>query len=180
MYDYRNFNLAQFPRAVQVAQAYQHYRIKKVTLTFKSAADTFDTTTNNKPFLYYLIDKAGAMPLTSSLQALKACGCKPRALDEKPLKVSWRPSVLEATQAGGSIVTNRYRISPWLSTNNLPTTNTWTPSQVSHQGILFIADAAVDTSTFEVDIEIQIQFKKPTWLTSPQSTTETMVIHATA
>ena len=30
MYDFRNADLASFDRAVQVAKAYQHYRIKKI------------------------------------------------------------------------------------------------------------------------------------------------------
>lgn len=36
-----NTQLVDYPRAVQVAQAYQHYRIKKIKITWKPLYDAF-------------------------------------------------------------------------------------------------------------------------------------------
>ena len=79
MYNFLNLNLADFPRAVQVAQAYQHYRIKQVKLTLKFPYDTFtDAAGNNsKPNLYYMIDKSGSIPVNPTLELLRTLGARP-------------------------------------------------------------------------------------------------------
>lgn len=41
-----NVQLADFPRAVNVGESYQHYRISKVTLRIKSPFDTYQNTGN--------------------------------------------------------------------------------------------------------------------------------------
>lgn len=177
MYRYVNFNLAQFARAASVAQSYQHYRIKSIKLTFKCAADTFTGSDNAKPYLYYLIDKSGSLPVTGvGLDTLKQSGCIPHVFDEKEKVVMWRPSVLEATlNAGGSVTGSKYRVSPWLSTNAVPTASTWTPSTIPHLGIVFTSDQVGTSPTvFTVDMEVQFQFKKPIWQPSAQALPQVM------
>ena len=85
LYSLMDTSLSQFTRAQQVAKAYQHYRIKYVQLKIRSSFDTYavnPATPIGKPYLYYLIDKAGAVPTNVSLEGLKMAGAKPRALDE--------------------------------------------------------------------------------------------------
>ena len=124
LYSLMDTSLSQFTRAQQVAQAYQHYRIKYIQLKIRSSFDTYavnPTTPIGKPYLYYLIDKAGAIPTNVSLEGLKMAGAKPRALDEQTLLIGWRPSVLEASMtAGGPALSAqgaKYTMSPWLNTN---------------------------------------------------------------
>lgn len=54
-----------------------------------------------------MIDKAGAIPTNITLEGLKKMGAKPRALDEKPIVIGWKPSVLEnvMTAGGGAPLT---------------------------------------------------------------------------
>lgn len=173
MFTVRDLQLNQFDRAVQVAQAYQHYRIKKVTFTLKPDYDTYATQLTvgggylSKPSLYFYIDKSGSMISSPTLEMLKQAGCKAFRLDEKPFKISYRPSVLEATlnQSAG-ITANKYRVSPWLSTSAIPTASTWSPSTVQHLGLFLYVETSggsVGTVTFSVDCEVQFQFKKPIW-----------------
>lgn len=170
-----NVQLSDFPRAVNVAEAYQHYRISKVTLRIKSPFDTYQNTgvAYQKPYFYYMIDKSGSIPSSVNLEALKNMGAKPRAMDEKAINVSWRPSVLEFTAtnvAGGIGLPNKYKVSPWLTTAQTPL-GAWTPSQVDHLGIYYGAYAAAtgtpDPITYDVEIEVQFQFKKPLFTQSP-------------
>lgn len=171
MYSAMNISLADYVRAPIVAQAYQHYRIKYVTLTFKPNYDTFSseaTTGYSKPYFYYMIDKAGAIPSTITLEGLKGMGAKPRQLDEKPITVGWSPSVLnEVLTSGGLAATaqgSAYKISPWLNTNNTSVNTLWNPSSVDHLGCYWMATAqnySTINNTYQVEIEVQFEFKKP-------------------
>jgi len=179
MYSIRDLQLLQFDRAVQVAQAYQHFRIKKVTLKIKPNIDTFFTSQQpggvaqaNKPSFYYLIDKSGSMIQSPTLEMLKQAGCKPHRLDEKPINISWRPSVLTGTavSAGGVMAGDMYRVSPWLSTSRDPLgVSGWVPNNSLHQGIFFYAETnnADLGVSYTIDIEVQFQFKKPIWTALP-------------
>lgn len=167
LYSLMNTTLDQYPRAVQVAQAYQHYRIKKVALTFKPSYDTYQSANAavTKPRLYYMIDKAAAIPTNVALEGLKAMGARPKELDEKPFVVQWSPSVLEAAMdvAPGSIA-SKYRISPWLSTNNAPLSpGAFVPSTVDHLGLYWYLDQLGNPNgqVYTVEVEVQFQFKKP-------------------
>ena len=86
LYSLMNTSLDQFKRASTVAQGYQHYRIKYIKVSVKPTFDTYQTvgggpaTISSKPNLYYMIDKAGAIPTNITLEGLKQMGAKPRAL----------------------------------------------------------------------------------------------------
>lgn len=171
MYNLRNIALSQFPRAVAVANAYQHYRIKKVTLEFKPSLDTFapiaGAGTVQVPYLIYLIDKSGSVPTTVGSNDLGQMGARPIRFDDKTIKVSWRPSVLTET-FGQANAASQYKISPWLSTNaNALNPGGFIPSDIDHLGIFFKVDragvlpAGVPEYTYEVRITCEFQFKKP-------------------
>jgi len=171
MYNAMNIGLADYVRAPLVAQAYQHYRIKHVKLTLKPSFDTFSsesTTGYGKPFLYHMIDKAGAIPTAITLEGLKGMGARPRALDEKPLTISWAPSVLnEVLTTGGGVPTaqgSAYKISPWLNTNSGSVVSVWNPSSVDHLGCFWTVAApnySSTNNTYSMEIEVQFEFKKP-------------------
>lgn len=165
MYSYTDFRLTDFPRAVQVAKAFQHFRVSGITLTWKPRYDTFSDALGlgrSKPNLYYMIDKSGSIPDNVTLEGLKAMGARPHAYDEKPIKVTWRPSVLEVNEATGANTASQYKVSPWLSTNlNVTAPGVWNASQVSHQGIKWYVEQNGGDTLLDVEVELQFQFKKP-------------------
>lgn len=167
-YQYRNISLADFPRAVQVAQAYQFFRIKSIKYTFKTYADTYATGGAGRPNLYWLIDRGQNLVNTSAytLENLKQMGCRPTACDERPKSFVFRPAVNEAIlgNAASATLWSKPRLSPWLSTyQNASTASPWTPSQVPHSGMCWVMEQANPPNgpTYGVDIEVQFQFMKP-------------------
>lgn len=172
LYNLMNTQLSQFDRAVLVAKAYQFYRVKRIAMTFKPQLDTFANNAGigyTKPYLYYMIDKSGALPVNVTLEQLKQMGARPRVLDEKAVKVSWTPSVLEfgATNVAGGIgLPNKYQLSPWLTTSENGLTSVWNASTVDHLGIYYIAVSVLiggtpPTVKYDVEVEVQFEFKKP-------------------
>jgi len=172
LYNLMNTSLSQFTRAPLVAKAYQHYRIKYIQLKIKPTYDTFLTTNDpanvaTKHHLYYMIDKAGAIPTNITLEGLKMMGAKPRALDEKTRVIGWRPSVLEvALTQGGAAPLNqgsKYTISPWLNTNaSSVDVAVWAPSTIDHLGVYWYVEQGFGAaSPYEVEVEVQFEFKKP-------------------
>lgn len=174
MYQIRNIALNQFRRAVSIANGYQHYRIKKVTLEFKPSFDTFTpvtgTGTLQVPYLIYMIDKSGSIPTLVGTDDLRQMGAKPVRFDDKTIKVSWRPSVLQETFGNTAPLgsQSQYKISPWLSTNaNALNPGSFVPSGIDHLGIFFKVDrpgtlpAGVEEYTYDVQITAEFQFKKP-------------------
>lgn len=167
MYECRNTDLASYDRAVNVAKAYQHFRIKKITVTLKPTFDTYQQNvgTGSRPQLYYMIDKAGAVPQNPTLEALKQMGAKAHRFDEKPFSISWRPSVLTADQVQvGAVYSAQYKVSPWLSTSAAPMGAAWAPSVVDHLGLFWYVEQLFNGNVqYNAEIEVQFQFKKPLW-----------------
>lgn len=173
LYNKINTQLSDFPRAVLLAQAYQHYRMSNIKVTFKPSLDSFipnqvPSATYTKPYLYYMIDKSGSISTNSTLEALKNMGARPRALDEKPITVSWAPSILTAdatnTTAGLAIAAAQYKISPWLSTQSAPgNPGAFAASSVDHFGLYWYVDSLLggQSITYQIELEVQFQFKKP-------------------
>lgn len=181
LYSLMNTSLDQFTRAPLVAQGYQHYRIKNISMKFKPPFDSFVSGTTvgfSKPYLYHMIDKSGAIPTNITLEGLKQMGAKPRALDERPLLVSWAPAVLqqELTSGGGAPTSQgaAYKISPWLNTSNISVSSPWNPSTVDHLGVYWYLEAQANgqppTFYYEIDVEVQFEFKKPLITRSVSST----------
>lgn len=163
MFAYNTFNLADYDRAVAIARNYQRYRITGIKLTFKPEYDTFAAGgTVAKPNLYYMIDKSGSIPDNVTLEGLKQAGAKPHAFDEKPISVSWKPSVLNEVQIAGGIAQGAgYKISPLLSTDATPgNLGAWNPSRVNHLGIKWYMECANTALGVNLEAEIQFEFYK--------------------
>lgn len=170
-YNYETFRLTDSQRASSIAAGYQQYRITNVRVTWKPLYDTYApgaTPGPTKPVLYYIVDRARAVQDTFTINQLKEMGVRPRALDEKPISVAFKPGVLldtDTATAPASLV----RYSPWLSTNANTTVPgaVWAPSQVNHEGIKFYIESADGLPTpVQVTLEYQLQFKKPNWVSS--------------
>jgi len=186
MYSMRDISLDQFARASLVARAYQHYRIKKVTLEFKPAYDTFAPQNLpagqnlQVPYLFYLIDKSGSVPTNVTTPDLRQMGSKPVRFDDKTIKVSWRPSVLTET-FGQANSQSQYKISPWLSTNaNALNPGLFVASSVDHLGIFWKVDrngvlpVGFEEYTYDVQITCEFEFKKP--LITPSASEESVSV----
>lgn len=165
MYEFTQCSLNTFLRASTIARGYQHYRIKKITLTLKPAYDTYQSAVggSSRPQMYYIIDKSGSVPVGVTLEGLKQMGAKPRSFDDKPMSILWRPSVLQDTQnnalAGEA---SAYKISPWLSTVN---------NDINHYGIWWYAEQLFNPgSQYNAEVEVQFEFKKPLWGASTSAT----------
>lgn len=163
---YDNIQLADFQRAVQVAQAYQRFRMVGVKLTFKPAYDTYSQGGPlQKPNLYYIIDKSGSIPDNFTLEGLKQAGARPVPLDERPIFVRWSPSVLNETlNAAGAGSASGYKVSPLLATNgNATNPGPWIPSTVAHLGLKYYVEQQGGVSAVNVEAEVQFEFFKPIW-----------------
>lgn len=167
VYQFNTLDLSSFDRAVQIARAYQMYRITKLTLHFRPTFDTYAPNGgSSKMNLYYVIDKSGSIPPNPTLVALRSMGAKAFQLDEKVLDVSWAPSVLDAALqvAPANNNASQYKISPWLSTSaNIG--GAWAPSTIDHLGITFCVEQLFtpQVTTYELEVEAQFEFKKPLW-----------------
>lgn len=175
MFGLNGTNLSQFiNRAVPIAQAYQHYRIKRIRLEFKPQYDTFTPSIGAAgtgvlvPQFYYMINKSGSIPTNPTLDNLRSMGAKPIRFDDKTIKVDWRPSVLGENAGVLGDVGSSYKVSPWLSTNaNANNPGAWNASTVQHLGIYFIVarpgtlPAGMAELSYDVQITVEFQFKKP-------------------
>lgn len=186
-YGLYNFSLTTSPRAVQVARAYQEYRIASVKAIFKSCADTFESlgvstgANPSVPYLYTMIDRTGTFDnaATNSL-TLKQAGAKPRRLDDKPITVTWKPTVMigsgdDASPPGPAPVLElaaAYKTSPWLTTNanaNEPT-GSWAANSVDHMGLVFAAECPrgpLPVQVCTVSFIITYEFRRPFWTVAP-------------
>lgn len=163
MYSLYNLSLSQFTRAQAVAQNYQYFRMKQVTITIKPLFDTFQQgQASVLPYLYYLIDKNGNCVDYRTTGQLKASGAVPRRLDDKSVIITYRPSVLEAVADDGTTTQfNRYRISPWLSTNDrTPLSGGFVPSGVNHYGLKWTVESSGPVVGYTIDMKVEFQFKK--------------------
>jgi len=189
LFSLMNISLKDYVRASAVAAAYQHYRIRRVALTIKPTYDSFvpgligsgGPTTIGKSNLYYMIDKSGSVPTNITLEGLKQMGARPKQLDEKNITISWRPTVLEVsmTSGGATPVSQpaKYQVSPWLTTNaNITAPGVFVPSDVDHLGVYWYVDQLMVSAsgqtppTYNVEVEVQFEFKKPLTLLAGNNT----------
>lgn len=157
--------LASFTRAQQVAQSYQYFKIKFFELKILPGQDTFTPGSSSaKPYFYYQVDKGNTLPVWLTMNNMKAMGCKPIALDEKPIVIRWRPGVTLSTEistSSGATSAQMYRISPWLNCDENPQNNAFNPSQVVHNGLKVFAENDGASLTFRGTLTAHFIYKKP-------------------
>lgn len=181
-YSFRNFSLAAAStRVLNIASAYQEYRIKKITWEVRGFFDSFvapsSATAPTVPHLYWRVDKLGTYSTDTSLTTLKASGCKPIRLDDKLIRKSFKPAVLQGvfaeatpgapTPPAQSMVVGSYKISPWLPTNAnaySSTSDAWAASSIDHLGLILALDCDVipfGGPAATVSFTVEYEFRKP-------------------
>lgn len=168
MYSRLNTSLDQFARAVQVAQAYQYYKITGITIKLQPRLDTYiGGGASTLPYVYYMYDKSGSLPSTITVGNLIQMGAKPIRFDDKTVTMKWRPTVITdvATAPGGAAANSapaQYRVSPWLNTNaNFIQPGAWTPSTVDHLGVYWFVETSGANSLYDAVLTVDFAFKKP-------------------
>lgn len=174
-YRFYNCSLNLFPRAQTVGSCYQEFRIRRITLCFKTTADTFLSSVGNAavPQLYYMVDKKGAVPINFNVDTLQAMGALPRRFDDKMKKILWAPAVLQSALTDPlalSTAASASNISPWLPTNNQPgAAGTFVPSDVDHLGcswFVYVPNGSQPIQ-YDIDIFVDFEFRKPLWKAPP-------------
>jgi len=170
-YKLYDVSLASCPRATAVGQAYQEYRIRRISLVYKTSLDTFAGAGYNCPQLFYMIDKRGAVPAGADAQVLRQMGATPHRFDDKNITVKWAPAVLQASLSDPAALTSTAsaaEISPWLPTNNqVNAPGVYIPSDVDHLGITWYSyvPSAASAIFYDIDIYVDLEFRKPRWNT---------------
>lgn len=168
MYDLHQISMDEYDRAVQVSKAYQFFRIKSAKLTFKLGYDTYQAGAGaaTRPNLYYMIDKSFSIPTNVTLEQLKAMGARPKVCDNRPVSVSWSPSVLTVDGTPVGPLPVQYKISPWLNTNTAGNVGAFLANSTNHLGIYWYVqmDATGGVAyNYNCELELQFEFKKPLW-----------------
>lgn len=194
VYAFRSFGLnAASTRVQNIAQGYQEFRIKRITWECRGFFDTFvapsSATAPTVPHLYWRVDRLGAYNGDTTLNTLKASGCRPIRLDDKIVRRSFTPSVLYpvsvAPAAAGTsepvVMANSYKLSPWLATNAnayITSNNSWAPSTVDHMGLLIAVDCDVIpfAAAAAISFTVEFEFRKPLDDIDPNGQTVTQVI----
>lgn len=175
MYQSYNIQLADFPRAVAVAKAYQLYRIKSVRFILSPLADTFTAGGGTTvPYLYWMIDRTKNLVAANAAVALKRMGAKPIRIDDKKVTWSYKPSVLNAVydsnppvgQATSAFV--EFKVSPWLNTRDSETIGVWNADTTDHQGCKFIVEnAGGNNISYKLEYVVEFEFCKPSFEVLP-------------
>lgn len=163
MYD---VELSHYLRAIDVAKAYQLYRIKNCKLVLSPLADTFAAGGGTSvPYAYFQIDRTRDLSNVRTAIELKRLGCKPRRVDDNIITFEWKPSVLNLTQDSsiGPGIFNQYKMSPWLRTRKEDANlGLWNPDTTDHQGVVFFVENSGGAEiNYKMELVVEFEFKKP-------------------
>lgn len=173
--------LQQFSRALDVADNYQEYRVSRVEYLYTPKYDTFGalyspSTSNVQVSVPYLYTKkqTAYTPDSYTLAFLTAQGAKPIRLDDKTIKHTYRPHIIQkgmdyATQSGLSFATARPVRSPWLATHvqgqtSVPADTTVMDSTIHYTHNFWIQQDVVNPAVADVCslvINVYFEFRKP-------------------
>jgi len=161
-----NISLQLLPRAALVGQAYQEFRIRRITVVYKTTQDTFIGVNNVVPQLYYMVDRKGAVPSNFTIDTLTQMGATPKRFDDKIRKISWAPAVLQSSLVDPGALTTGVaaaQISPWLPTNNSPGAVAYLASDVDHFGLSWQANVPGGAFAvgYDVDVLVDVEYRKP-------------------
>lgn len=158
--------LTQFPRAVDIADNFQEYRIRKLVFKYTPKYDTFSSTATTLVSLPHLYTKRMVYPApaTFGLTFLTALGAKPKRLDDKTVTISYVPNTylitasLNTPQPGSKI----YK-SPWLSTHYQPITGAPLIDETPHYGHVswITQDNPPAGYVCSLEVTAYFEFRKP-------------------
>jgi len=169
--DYQN-SLARSTRAAMVAQGFREFCITKVEYIFKPTLDTFQGPIlggTTVPYLYAAVDRTGALVDFTTADQLRNLGVKPRRLDDKTLRVSFKPAVLNYARdlTGATNIWSQPKVSPWLSTdknNDVTPAAGWAPSSIDHLGLAWYVESGGNNTVlnqYNVEVVTHYKFRKP-------------------
>lgn len=177
-------NLTQFPRALDIADNYQKYRISKVEYIYKPLYDTFQSQyqagSNVNVTVPYLFSKVLNYPSPNSfgLSYLTTLGAKPRRIDDKSVKVTYTPHILQGglvntvavTGASQGVGTSggvaRAIKKPWLNTHYYDPSGNQVMDNTIHFGHVFWIQQEVTNPdptkpVCALDVNVYFEFAKP-------------------
>lgn len=171
MYRLYKLQLDTHPRAVDVAKAYQLYRIAKVTVRLSPLYDTFQNASSggntSVPYAYFMIDRTRALEDVNNVATLKRLGATARRLDDKVIEYSYKPNVLMPTldqlvtpPVDDTFFFTQYKVAPWLSTRKGGASDII--DSTDHLGLVWgVQNSGGLTIPYKCEIITQFQFKKP-------------------
>jgi len=160
-------------RAPTIAQQFGLYRIAKVIYTHRPLSDTYASGIAGVgnfavqvPTLYWKMNRYGDQPAGVNGDYMRALGAKPIRLDDKQVTFSYRPNILTVqNNAVGGNNSAGVKVTPWLSTDDLPQDANFTLSTAEHYGhTLFVEAAGAGNALGPVcnlDIKVIYEFKNP-------------------
>lgn len=169
-------SLDMFPRATDMADNFQEYRITKLEWKYTPVYDTFQDPGSSGQSLPYLYSKRHVYPapIAFNLDYLKSLGVKPRRLDDRTITISYVPNATQFlttstyTQTTPPSVLSGLKptYKPWLTTyQNNPVTPTAPPfmDKTPHYGHAFWIDQLNGISQVICTLEVcaYFEFRKP-------------------
>ena len=152
-------------RAAAVAPNFGLYRIARVTYTYKPLYDTYTPGLISNPLtnylatipnLYWKMNRYGDAPAAFDADYLREQGSRAVRLDDKSIKISYKPNILladaGAQAAGLNGGSGQVKMTPWLSTDNEPDNNAFALSTTVPIFVVVVVDCpvlkSVTTSVF--------------------------------
>lgn len=166
-------------RASQLAQLFGEYRIKKITYTYRPIWDTYNSSfvgvgnsPNSLPTLYWRLNRYGDAPAAFNGNYMRAMGAKPIRLDDKQVTFSYSPNVIQAQANAAVPGLATIKVSPWLSTDDVPNNNAFALSTAEHFGhSLFIEGGGAGNAlgtVAQLDVKVIYEFRNPRLIVAPQ------------
>ena len=163
-----------FQRALDIADTFQEYRISKVEYSYTPLYDTFNAAAGSGidlvtvPKLYTKVQTVET-PESYTLDYLIAQGAKPIRMDDKIIRHTYRPHVLQAAllaEAGDLATSKRAVKSPWLSTHSSSATGTpiLMDNTIHRTHNFWIQQEVTSTATRPVctlEVNVYFEFRKP-------------------
>lgn len=165
-------------RASQLAKLFGEYRIRKIVYTFRPLFDTYSSSLagtgnspNSIPTLYWRMNRYGDTPAAFNGDYMRAMGATPHRLDDKQVKYSYAPNIIQSQQNTAAATTATIKVSPWLSTDDLVQDNNFNLSTAEHFGhSLFIEGGGAGTAQGAVaymDVKVIYEFRNPRLVAVP-------------
>lgn len=167
-------SLSDLTRAAVIAKEYQHYRITGVELRYKPQFDTFPALgAATLPSMYWVLDKAGVLGSPSAPQ-FEQLGAKQVRIDDKIVRRTYKPAIVAADD--NTALASGMRTSPWLP---IIDSSTGALNNPKHHGCAFLITkmSPADATTYDVDVVVHIQFKRPYVNTNPATAIEPPRLH---
>jgi len=123
----QSVSIGMFPRALAMARLFKYYRLSKVVYDYNPDANTYqagpNATSETIPFMYYTMNRDGALNATTSLAQLQADGARAIKFTKK-IVIAYKPNLAQACQLlqiGGNPTT-------YYNGNNTPVYDKWISS----------------------------------------------------